>query len=227
MPAAGDEQGVQDTGDALLLTANQAVFIYDFTVPRLLYARGFDMLGFDDQEVTIIDIFNTAIPEHREACGEISGKALSAVQANALKPLKNGIVLNYAGQSFSEETMHLMLESAVFQLDKQGNFVSTIVYITKLPHLPVPKIVKWKVFGAIEELLIEQVDGGLIQPNRISNRETEVLMALAGGKTMARVAAELSISPRTVEQHILNMRERFGCSNISQLVAYGKDMDLV
>jgi len=214
-------------GDALLLTSNQAVFIYDFSGPRLLYARGFDMLGFVDREITISDIFNTAIIEQREACGEISGKALAAVQSSPLEPLKNGIVLNYAGQTNSGEVMHLMLESAVFQLDGQGNFISAIVYITKLTHLPIPKIVRWKVFGEMEEQLLEQVDEGLIQPNRISNRETEVLMALADGKTMAQVADDLSISSRTVEQHILNMRERFGCANIGQLIAFGKDTGLV
>jgi DNA-binding CsgD family transcriptional regulator len=44
---------------------------------------------------------------------------------------------------------------------------------------------------------------------------------------MAEIAGELNRSPRTVEQHILNMRTRFGCSNIGQLIAYGKDLDLV
>lgn len=226
-PAAADQFDIKEAGDGLLLTTNQAVFIYDFAVPQLLYARGFEMLGFDDCDITIADIFNTAVDEHREACGEISGKALAAVQASPLDPLKNGIVLNYAGQTKTGEKMHLMLESAVYQLDDLGNFVSTIVYITKLTHLPVPKIVRWKVFGDIEEQLIEQVDGGLIQPNRISNRESEVLMALADGNTMAQIAAEFSISARTVEQHVFNMRERFECANIGQLVAFGKDMGLV
>ncbi len=223
-PSAADARAL---GDGVLLTSNQAVFIYDFAANTLKYARGFAMLGFDDETITMFDIFNTAIPEHREACGEISGKALYLAKSNLLEPLKNGIVLNYAGKSNAGELLHLMLESSVFELDGQGNLISTIAMITKLPHLPVPNIVKWTVFGDMVEPLIESVDDGLIQPNRISRRETDVLAELVEGKTMKTIALELSISPRTVEKHIEKMRERFSCSNTGQLIAFGKDMGLV
>ncbi len=227
IPAHDNTGNTQAIGNGLLLSPNQAVFIYDYVAINLVYARGFGMLGFDDEKITIVDIFNTAIPEQREACGEISGKAVSVVKSNNMEPLKNGIVLNYAGQTESADIVHLMLESSVFETDKHGNMISAFTTITKLPHLPIPKIVRWSVFGDMSDPLVEFVDEGLIHSNRISSRETEVLTKLADGKTMAKSASELFISSRTVEQHILNMRNRFDCANISQLVAFGKDMGLI
>jgi len=226
-PVSVEENETKSFCDGLPLTSNQAVFVYDYRTLTLIYVRGFEILGFDDAEISIIDIFNTAIPEQREACGEISGKALAYVKDHALVPLKNGIVLNYCGQSQQGSHIHLMLEASVFQLDSAGNFVSAFTTVSKLPHLPIPKIVRWNAFGEMSEPLSRYVDEGLIQPNRISNREAEVLVQLGQGNTMAETAEELCISARTVEQHILNMRTRFDCSNVSQLVAFAKDRGLV
>lgn len=226
-PVRRDTADVKVFGDNLFLSPNQAIFIFDYSNSSLLYARGFEMLGFDDRKVTIVDIFNTAVPEQREACGEISGKALHFAQHNNLEPMKNGIVLNYRGKVFSNEYVHIMLESSVFSHTDDGTLASAIVVLTKLSHLPLPKIVRWGVFGEMSDRLDEQIDDVLMRPDRVSSREAEVLRRLADGKTMAGIAAELCRSPRTVERHILNMRTRFQCANTSQLVAFGKDMGLI
>ena len=225
-PAAMDGLETRAFADGLPLSPDQAMFVYDYVDCRLEYARGFGMLGFDDSTITIADIFNTAIPDQREACGEISGKALSVAKSNALNPVRNGIVLNYAGQSTTGDLVHLMLESAVFRTDLQGNMISAFTTISKLHHLPVPKLVRWNVFGDMSEILENAVDEELIHPCRISRRETDVLTRLADGLTSAKIATALSISPRTVEQHVQNMRQRFECTTIGQLVAFAKDMDL-
>lgn len=227
LPAGGLSDAERFAADALAVSSNQAVFIYDFVANNMKYARGFGAFGFDDGSITIIDIFNTAIPEHREACGEISGKALFVAKTSDLASLEAGIVLNYAGRLNDGKDTHLMLESSVYETDEHGNTISTLVLITKLPHLPVPKLVRWYVFGDVAEEVADMVDDGLIQPNRISKRETEVLHQLSDGKTMSEVAETLCISARTVEQHVVNMRSRFECSNTGQLIAYGKDMGLV
>ena len=225
VPEAGTD--TKAAGDMLFLTPDQAAFIYDYSTLTLLYARGFEMLGFDDASITINEIFDTAIPAHREPCGEISGKGLFVAQNNKLAPLRNGIVLNYAGQSVSGELVHLMLEGTVFSNRADGTMAASIVVITKLAHLPIPKIVRWRVFGEMHEHLKQQVDDALMRPDRISNREAEVLDRLAKGKTMVEIANDLCRSPRTVERHISNMRDRFDCANTGQLIAFGKDMGLI
>lgn len=214
-------------GDALPLSPDQAVFIHNNETFYLEYVRGFGMLGFNDAENMIEDIFNTAIPEQREACGEVSGKAIYLAQSNNLEPLKNGIVMNYAGQSATGELMHLMLEGGVLTTDQDGKIISAVTKISRLPHLPVPKVVRWYVFGELNALAKNYLDESLINPYSISTREAEVLSRLSEGKTMVAIARELNRSPRTVEHHIRNMRNRFKCANIGQLIAYGKDLDLL
>lgn len=46
----------------------------------------------------------------------------------------------------------------------------------------------------------------------LTGREREVVALLAQGRTNAQIAAELAVSPRTVERHVQNVYEKLGLS---------------
>lgn len=52
----------------------------------------------------------------------------------------------------------------------------------------------------------------------VTSREAECLELIAQGFTMKTVAKKLEISPRTVEQHLRNMKDKFGLNTKNQLV---------
>ncbi len=54
----------------------------------------------------------------------------------------------------------------------------------------------------------------------LSQREREVLQAMAEGKTTKQVAKRLHISPKTVEVHRLNIMNKLNIDNIAQLTKY-------
>jgi DNA-binding CsgD family transcriptional regulator len=56
---------------------------------------------------------------------------------------------------------------------------------------------------------------------RISPAETRVLQLLLVGASNRAIAAQLRLSPRTVESHVSAMFEKTGCSNRSQLLLWG------
>ena len=53
----------------------------------------------------------------------------------------------------------------------------------------------------------------------LTKREKECLVLLCQGKSAKCVAAELFISQRTVETHVVKMREKFDCRNTTELVS--------
>jgi DNA-binding CsgD family transcriptional regulator len=58
--------------------------------------------------------------------------------------------------------------------------------------------------------------------NRISeltDREIQVLKLIAEGKTNAKIAVELGLSPLTVKTHRQNLLHKMSASNTAQLVA--------
>lgn len=52
----------------------------------------------------------------------------------------------------------------------------------------------------------------------LSKRETECLFYLLDGCTAKEIAAPLKLSHRTVERYIENMKNKLGCSTVSELI---------
>ena len=63
--------------------------------------------------------------------------------------------------------------------------------------------------------------------NLLSLRERQVLQAVAAGKSNADIAAELGISPRTVEVHRRNVLDKLGYRNVAQLVKFAMEHNLI
>lgn len=70
------------------------------------------------------------------------------------------------------------------------------------------------------ELEFKQNGTGTIAQHydRITSREKECLSLVAQGYTMKNAARKLQISPRTVEQHLRNIKEKYGLNTKNQLV---------
>lgn len=58
------------------------------------------------------------------------------------------------------------------------------------------------------------------RPERLTEREIEILLRLAGGFSNQGIARELAISTRTVERHIGNLYLKIGAHNRAQATAY-------
>lgn len=55
---------------------------------------------------------------------------------------------------------------------------------------------------------------------KLTGRQRQILTLVAQGKTNAAIAAELSLSPRTVEAHRFRLARSVGVSNSAELVAW-------
>ena len=51
----------------------------------------------------------------------------------------------------------------------------------------------------------------------LSDREFEVFMLLAKGHTVAKIAEQLSLSPRTVGTHLYNIKQKLNAENSAEI----------
>jgi two-component system invasion response regulator UvrY len=69
-----------------------------------------------------------------------------------------------------------------------------------------------------QKLALEEVDGGAGSPvERLSARELEVLIRLARGQTVQRVASDLSVSASTVGTHLYNIKQKLAVATQAEL----------
>jgi two-component system invasion response regulator UvrY len=69
-----------------------------------------------------------------------------------------------------------------------------------------------------QKLALAEFDGGAKSPvERLSEREFEVFIRLAGGATVQRIAADLNLSASTIGTHLYNIKQKLGVANQSEL----------
>ena len=69
-----------------------------------------------------------------------------------------------------------------------------------------------------QKLALAEFDGAAKSPvERLSDREFEVFVRLAGGATVQRIATDLNLSASTVGTHLYNIKQKLGVANQSEL----------
>ncbi|HTV98115.1 MAG TPA: response regulator transcription factor [Steroidobacteraceae bacterium] len=69
-----------------------------------------------------------------------------------------------------------------------------------------------------QKLALAEFDGGSKSPvERLSEREFEVFVRLAGGASVQRIAQDLKLSASTVGTHLYNIKHKLGVDNQSEL----------
>jgi two-component system invasion response regulator UvrY len=69
-----------------------------------------------------------------------------------------------------------------------------------------------------QKLALAEFDGAAKSPvERLSEREFEVFVRLAGGATVQRIAADLNLSASTIGTHLYNIKQKLAVVNQSEL----------
>jgi two-component system invasion response regulator UvrY len=68
-----------------------------------------------------------------------------------------------------------------------------------------------------QQMAIQQLSGETNPVDVLSDREFEVFMALAKGKTTNEIAETLCLSPRTVGTHLYNIKQKLNASNSAEI----------
>ncbi len=66
-----------------------------------------------------------------------------------------------------------------------------------------------------------------VAPPELSERELEVLQALAAGESLKQTAARLDISPKTVSTYRARLAEKLGAKSTAELIRYAIDRGLI
>jgi len=68
-----------------------------------------------------------------------------------------------------------------------------------------------------QQMAIQQLSGDQSPVDVLSEREFEVFMSLARGKTTNEIAESLFLSPRTVGTHLYNIKQKLNANNSAEI----------
>ncbi len=71
--------------------------------------------------------------------------------------------------------------------------------------------------SVVHQMAIQQLSGDQSPVDVLSEREFEVFMSLAKGKTTNEIAETLFLSPRTVGTHLYNIKQKLNANNSAEI----------
>ena len=80
---------------------------------------------------------------------------------------------------------------------------------------------------ALKEMAESRQPGNPLYPDRLTQREVEVLRLIARGKTDREIADELVVSVRTVTTHVSNILNKTDAANRTEATSYAHEHGLI
>lgn len=75
--------------------------------------------------------------------------------------------------------------------------------------------------------IVNEADAVRGTPGRLTGRELDVLLRVAGGERNRDIAAALRISPRTVEVHVSHILQKLGVASRAGAIGHAVKLGLV
>ena len=76
------------------------------------------------------------------------------------------------------------------------------------------------------ERAVRRRDGRELRPDGLTERELEILRAVASGRSNKQIGSELFLSVHTVERHVANVYRKIGAHNRAEAAAYATRLEL-
>ena len=76
------------------------------------------------------------------------------------------------------------------------------------------------------ERAVRRRDGRELPPDGLTERELEILRAVASGRSNKQIGSELFLSVHTVERHVANVYRKIGAHNRAEAAAYATRLEL-
>ncbi|MFP8489728.1 helix-turn-helix transcriptional regulator [Gracilimonas sp. Q87] len=140
--------------------------------------------------------------------------------------IRSSITFMYTVQ-LKKQFRHFLDQHIVVTTGEEGDIKLCLAVFTDITHLK--EVTDHKhvlssvsIPGSQKHFVYNTVTKQLINLNKLTTREKQVLAGYGSGKHTERIADELSISPYTVQTHRSKLLGKTGCNNLAELIHFAR-----
>ena len=201
----------------------QAVYIYSFEKNRMLFANGWeDMLGYKDEEITLLKIVSATSKRHYNFSNELNDKGLQYLNDIKEDLNKYSFTIEVEKIHKNGEIIPVFSRVGVYK-SVDGTILELIGISEKIHSRKLGNIMQYAAFGpetsGFEETLSEQ----LLNQLAISSKEKEALELAAKGYAFKEIAKKLNVSQSAIEKRIIPLYKRFDVKSLPHLISFAHD----
>ncbi|NML38497.1 helix-turn-helix transcriptional regulator [Chitinophaga sp. G-6-1-13] len=199
---------------------DEAIYIYSFKENRMLYADGWEpLLGYRDDEMTMMTFVNITAPEYAPFSNELNDKALMFLH-NKTKDLEQYSFTIELKKIHKDGThVPLITKVGVFATE-EGRVTAIIGHSQKNESIQLGNVMRYAAYGPEKSTFEEDLNKQLFRHYAISEKEKEALSLVAEGFSFKEIAARFGVSQSAIEKRIIPMYKRFEVKSLTHLISF-------
>jgi DNA-binding CsgD family transcriptional regulator len=205
----------------------EAVYIYSFKEGKMLYADGWeDLLGYRDDEITMLTIVSITSPEYAAFSNELNDKAMLFLASKTEDLEKYSFTLEV--KKIHKNGEHIPLISRVGVFKSEGGRLTEIIGRSQVSNsIKFGKVMRYAAYGPDKDVFEEELNKILFQSFAISDKEKEALSLVSKGYSFKEIAAHYNVSQSAIEKRIIPLYKRFNVKSISHLITFAYENNIL
>lgn len=201
----------------------EAIYIYSFKENRMIYADGWeDILGYRDDEITMLTIVSITTPEYAPFSNELNDKALKFINSRTGELDKYSFTLELKKIHKDGTEVPLIIKVGVYS-SENGNVTAIIGRSQINRSINLGNIMQYAAYGPDKSEFEEELNKQLFNYYAISSKEKEALEMAAKGYSFKEIANHFQVSQSAIEKRIIPMYKRFNVKSLTHLISFAYD----
>jgi DNA-binding CsgD family transcriptional regulator len=199
---------------------DEAIYVYSFKENKMLYADGWEeILGYRDDEITMLTIVDITSPEYKPFSFELNDKALMFIMSKTEELEKYSFTIELKKIHKQGHAVPLIVRVGVFRAEN-GRVVEIMGRNQVSPSIKLGRVMRYAAYGPEKDAFEEELNKELFQYYAISQKEKEALALVAQGRSFKEIAVEFNVSQSAIEKRIIPLYKRFGVKSLTHLVTF-------
>lgn len=212
------------------VNAHECHYILDLSNNKMLHKTGFKtLLGYDDDKVDPIFLFNNIHPEDSEIVQCITKSAIWHLLKNPVPTVDNHshLCLTYRHKTITGKYIKVLNQVSLLQVNSRGMPVLIMIKLRDISFIDTSGMVNWTFEAPGLDLAAFTQSIYAPYKNFLTERETDILREMAKGLKNKQVSLKLMISEHTVAAHRKNIYKKSGCHSLMELVNYCREKGIL
>lgn len=200
---------------------SECLYILDFSVSEMIFKKGFkNFLGYDQDSMNIETYLKLIHPEDIDMVGKIGKASILHSSNHPGRNSENVLYLSFRIRKRNGEYVKVLSQSSVFETDKNGQMVTSLVKVSDISFMEDNNLVKYNFVAEKlkEDEFKRQIYGDKF--NLFTNRELDIIKEIEKGVTNAKIALSLEISIHTVATHRKKIMKKCNCHSADELLMF-------
>lgn len=206
---------------------DQAVYVYSFALNRMVFAKNWGaLLGYNDDEVNMMQLVEITSPKYRDFAFEINDKALRFLALKEERLTEYSFTIELEKRHANGDFVPMYWRVAVHR-EVGGRVVEIMGVAERIDSIRLGDVMSYAAYGPEKSEFEESLSKELFRHYAISKKELEALRLAAKGFSFKEIANEFGVSQSAIEKRIIPLYKRFDCKSLPHLVSFAHENKLL